>query len=89
MGTIKIKPSDESQGDHVVIDEADFDPEKHELLDVAEPVAIPDGWDMLHWKKRVMIARAIAGGEDEITGETANEIINAELRRRDEAKEKS
>jgi hypothetical protein len=32
METVKIKPSHESQGDHVVINKADFDPEKHELL---------------------------------------------------------
>jgi hypothetical protein len=33
MDTIKIKPWHESQGDHVVINKADFDPEKHELLE--------------------------------------------------------
>lgn len=33
MGTVKIKSSDKkSQGDYVVIEEADFDPEKHEKL---------------------------------------------------------
>jgi hypothetical protein len=32
MDTIKIKPWHESQGDHVVINKADFDPDKHELL---------------------------------------------------------
>jgi len=33
METVKIKPSHESQGDHVVINKADFDPQKHELLE--------------------------------------------------------
>jgi hypothetical protein len=33
MATIKIKSTDKkSQGDFVVIEEADFDPEKHEKL---------------------------------------------------------
>lgn len=31
--TVKIKPSHPSQGDHVVINEADFDPAKHELIE--------------------------------------------------------
>jgi hypothetical protein len=35
--TIKIKPSHESQGDHVLINEDDFDPEKHERFDEAHP----------------------------------------------------
>jgi hypothetical protein len=35
MKTIKIKPSHESQGDHVLINEADFNPDLHELLDGA------------------------------------------------------
>ena len=33
MTTIKIKPSHPSQGEFVLIDKKDFDPEKHELLD--------------------------------------------------------
>jgi hypothetical protein len=33
--TIKVKPWGKDQGDHVVINEADFDPTKHEPLDVA------------------------------------------------------
>jgi hypothetical protein len=33
MATIKVKSTDKkSQGDFVVIEEADFDPEKHEKL---------------------------------------------------------
>jgi hypothetical protein len=32
MGTIKVKPWGDGQGDHVVINEADFDPEKHTKL---------------------------------------------------------
>lgn len=33
MKTMKIKPSHESQGDHVVINEEDFDPALHEAID--------------------------------------------------------
>jgi uncharacterized protein (DUF3084 family) len=33
MTTIKIKPSHLSQGEFVLIEKADFDPSKHELLD--------------------------------------------------------
>lgn len=33
MTTIKIKPTHPSQGEFVVIERADFDPSKHELLD--------------------------------------------------------
>lgn len=36
--TIKVKPWGEGQGDHVVINEADFDPSKHERF---EPVESP------------------------------------------------
>ena len=32
--TVKIKPSHPSQGDHVLINKSDFDPDKHELFDV-------------------------------------------------------
>lgn len=35
--TVKVKPWGEEQGDHVVINKADFDPEKHQLLE--EPKA--------------------------------------------------
>jgi hypothetical protein len=42
METIKIKPSHESQGDHVVINKADFDPERHELLECDAGAAPPD-----------------------------------------------
>ena len=31
--TLKVKPSHESQGAFVVINESDFDPEKHELFE--------------------------------------------------------
>lgn len=33
MATIKIKPSHPSQGDYVVIEESEFDPEKHQKFD--------------------------------------------------------
>jgi hypothetical protein len=36
MNTIQVKPWGKDQGDFVTINEDDFDPEKHELLD-AEP----------------------------------------------------
>ncbi|SDX13154.1 HeH/LEM domain-containing protein [Variovorax sp. YR634] len=39
MNVIKIKPSHESQGPFVLINEGDFDPKKHELYE--EP--IPEG----------------------------------------------
>lgn len=39
-GTIKVKPWDKSQGDHVIIDEDQFDPEFHEKVeDEAAPKA--------------------------------------------------
>jgi hypothetical protein len=37
MATIKIKPAHPSQGDCVIIEEGDFNPDIHELLD--EPKA--------------------------------------------------
>ena len=37
MTTIKIKPSHASQGDFVIIEESDFDPAIHSLLDSEEP----------------------------------------------------
>lgn len=37
MKTIKVKPWGEGQGDHVLINEEDFNPEFHALLDAAEP----------------------------------------------------
>lgn len=36
--TIKVKPWGEGQGDFVLINEEDFNPEFHALLDAAEPV---------------------------------------------------
>lgn len=36
MGTIKVKPWGNGQGDHVLINEEDFDPAKHELFGSAE-----------------------------------------------------
>ena len=33
MSTVKIKPSHKSQGEYVLIEESDFDPKIHELLD--------------------------------------------------------
>jgi hypothetical protein len=35
--TVKVKPWDPEQGDHVVINEADFDPKVHELLEPKKP----------------------------------------------------
>lgn len=37
MATIKIKPSHPSQGDFVIIEEADFDPTKHQKYDEQKP----------------------------------------------------
>lgn len=37
--TVRIKPSHPSQGDHVVINAADFDPKVHTLLDPGPPPA--------------------------------------------------
>jgi len=36
MKTIKVKPWGEGQGDHVVINESDYDPKVHKLLDEAD-----------------------------------------------------
>lgn len=32
VATVKVKPSHPSQGDHVLVNEEDFDPAVHELL---------------------------------------------------------
>lgn len=37
MKTIQVKPWGEGQGDFVLINEEDFNPEFHALLDAAEP----------------------------------------------------
>jgi hypothetical protein len=37
LKTVKIKPSHESQCNFVLINEADFNPDLHELFDPAEP----------------------------------------------------
>lgn len=39
MKTIKVKPWGKDQGDHVVINEADFDPSFHTLLDEAGKIS--------------------------------------------------
>lgn len=39
MDTVKIKPSHPSQGDFVVVNKEDFDPEKHELLTSEAPAS--------------------------------------------------
>lgn len=39
MKTIRVKPWGEEQGDHVVINEADFDPDFHQHLDSEAPEA--------------------------------------------------
>lgn len=36
LKTIKVKPWGEGQGDFVVINESDFDPDRHELFDAPE-----------------------------------------------------
>jgi hypothetical protein len=36
MDTIKVKPWSPDQGDHVLINASDFDPEKHERFDEAD-----------------------------------------------------
>ena len=36
MKTIKVKPWGKEQGDHVVINESDYDPKVHKLLDEAD-----------------------------------------------------
>lgn len=37
METIKVKPWGKDQGEYVLIDAADFDPEKHQKLDDHAP----------------------------------------------------
>lgn len=43
--TLKVKPWGDGQGDFVVINEADFDPELHELLGEAEKLGKAPGID--------------------------------------------
>jgi hypothetical protein len=48
MGTVKVKPWGEGQGDHVIIDEENYDPKVHKLIKgekVTEPVAPVDPVD--------------------------------------------
>ncbi|MGZ3309098.1 MAG: hypothetical protein ACXU8R_11320 [Xanthobacteraceae bacterium] len=42
MQTMKVKPWSEDQGDHVLINKADFDPERHEPLEGEAPDASGD-----------------------------------------------
>jgi hypothetical protein len=42
MTTIKVKPWGDGQGDHVLINEADFDPAKHELFGAGAVQAASD-----------------------------------------------
>lgn len=39
MKTMKVKPWGKGQGEHVVINEADFDPEKHQKVTESKPAA--------------------------------------------------
>ena len=41
--TVKVMPWSKDQGDHVVINKADFNPEKHRLLDAEGDDGAPDG----------------------------------------------
>ncbi len=43
MQTMKVKPWSEDQGDHVLINTADFDPDKHEPLEGEAPAAGDSG----------------------------------------------
>jgi hypothetical protein len=36
MGTLRVKPWGDGQGDHVLIEESDFDPERHQLYEAPE-----------------------------------------------------
>ncbi len=80
--TIRVKPWGEGQGDFVEINEDDFNPDVHQLLEADATVGIPADWTELHWKRQVALARLIIGGTDEITADKAKEIITAELAKR-------
>ncbi|WP_425054787.1 HeH/LEM domain-containing protein [Pseudomonas abyssi] len=41
MKTIKVKPWGKDQGDHAVINESDYDPKVHKLLDEADDIDNP------------------------------------------------
>lgn len=43
LKTIKVKPWGEGQGDFVVINESDFDPDRHELFDAPAKSADTNG----------------------------------------------
>lgn len=42
MQTMKVKPWSEDQGDHVLINARDFDPDKHESLEDESPETADD-----------------------------------------------
>ena len=48
----------------------------------SEPIAIPSDWKVMHWKKRVALAKSISG-QDDVTPEMALVVIEAEVDQRD------
>ncbi|MFH1554919.1 MAG: hypothetical protein ABII76_08680 [Pseudomonadota bacterium] len=71
--TVRVKAN--LPGGFCLINESDFDPEKHVLFaaEAAEPVpivavplviAIPADWQSLHWKQRLALAEKLTGNRD-------------------------
>jgi len=85
MPTIKVVPWSDDQGDYVLINEEDFDPEVHTAFApgtapaTPEPVVIPDDWAGLHWATRVKLAKSIKGDDADLTADEANEVITNHL----------
>ncbi len=64
MKTLKIKPSHESQGDFVEINEEDFDPKVHELLDGDASTGKPSDGLTVAQIKEALAAKNVTIPED-------------------------
>lgn len=84
--TLMIKKA--NKWGYAIINEADFDPQRHVLLgaegEPEAPAAIqpepaaPAEWEGLHWKKRIALARQLTGREAADAAE-ADELIRAHI----------
>ena len=85
--TVRVK-SDVAPGGYVVINESDLT-DAHELFDgppagehtSSSDVQIPDGWESLHWKRQVKLAKEL-GREGEPSGDEAKAFIAVKLAER-------
>lgn len=87
--TVRVKPTHESQGEFVLINEAEFDAAVHELYvepgaesapKADGPTEIPDGWADLHHMKRIALAKAF--NPEVASAAEADAAIEAEVAKR-------